>query len=439
MNDLLKLALKHLSLALSILMIMLGCHSQPSATLSLGQAAHGLMLNDGLRIYSAATELGFNFRLLARAQDLNMVKAVEILLYSPAGPLRYLFSLEEALAGIRVGYARAGRCYYQINLLDAESQNLYTYESYLDKAPLNAISPLDLKVGARSLRVASEGISALVMHPLDIDGNVSHDEIHVLIEQPGGNILEKDIHAERLVAWTYLPSDDHTGLMNITAYTAQARGERNEVDILPNVVNDFILSKLNDPISTSPRQTWQLAFEAFEDVLANPLESYATLSIQAQSEFQQAMSPWYLSLNRPIIDNHFSLSIPSAPYAGSYQLKAYAGRSFRESNLSSHPHIPLIPWRWLSLDPAMLEVGPIIDTQGALVDDGTSLTLELLKESPAFQQQSAPRLTVNLTLNQGMALWQVPKVGASYLRLRLLDHERILFLPSAQNPLKLAP
>lgn len=95
------------------------------------------------------------------------------------------------------------------------------------------VTPLTLKVGARGVRVTQGRPPALVLHPLDDQGNVTDLPVDILIRRPDGVNLRRRVPVTHLTAWSFLPPGRVTGLMRVVATTGSAAGEVGEVDLLP--------------------------------------------------------------------------------------------------------------------------------------------------------------------------------------------------------------
>ncbi len=153
---------------------------------------------------------------------------VTVTLLTPAGALR-----RAARAGpggnarVPVPYARAGLTPYVVTAGAAR------VEGQLRLTPGAPRTPLTLKVGARAVRVTQPRPPALVLHPLDADGNVTARPVELLIRRPDGARLRRVAPVQHLTAWTLLPPGRVTGLLRVTATTGDAAGEVGEVDLLP--------------------------------------------------------------------------------------------------------------------------------------------------------------------------------------------------------------
>ncbi|GGR57984.1 hypothetical protein GCM10008959_19620 [Deinococcus seoulensis] len=155
---------------------------------------------------------------------------VTVTLFGPAGETVTRAATRPGQVTLTVPYARAGLTPYLVQV------GPHRFEGRVTLRPGQPVTPLTLKVGARGVRVNRPRPPALVLHPLDAQGNVTDLPVRVLIERPDGVTLRPVVPVRHLTAWTFLPPGRVTGLLRVTAVTGDAAGEVGEVDLLPGPV-----------------------------------------------------------------------------------------------------------------------------------------------------------------------------------------------------------
>ena len=121
-----------------------------------------------------------------------------------------------------------------------------------------------------------------------------------------------------------------------------------------------------------------------------------------------------------------TLNLPSYPEIGNYALRVKGSNYFSESiNLQAiSPVAGEIPIRWLSVLPLVLELGPIIDSSGALVDDGSIVGFIIQgKEEALFE--------LNKSLQNGFLTWELPPLPkeAQEIKVLVAGERKSLTLP----------
>ena len=152
---------------------------------------------------------------------------VTVTLFTPAGTVRVQGHTERGRAELSVPYARAGLTPYRVQV----GRQVVTGELRRDPGP--PVTPLQLKIGARAIRVTWIRPPALVLHPVDAQGNVSALPVTVRSTRPDGTVVTATMTPQHLYAWTWLPTSRVPGVMHVVATTGQAAGEVGDVDVLP--------------------------------------------------------------------------------------------------------------------------------------------------------------------------------------------------------------
>lgn len=155
---------------------------------------------------------------------------VTVTLFGPAGETVTRAATQPGQVTLNIPYARAGLTPYLVQV------GPHRFDGRVTLRPGQPVTPLTLKVGARGVRVNRPRPPALVLHPLDAQGNVTDLPVRVLIERPDGVTLRPVVPVRHLTAWTFLPPGRVTGLLRVTAVTGEAAGEVGEVDLLPGPV-----------------------------------------------------------------------------------------------------------------------------------------------------------------------------------------------------------
>lgn len=306
-------------------------------------------------------------------------------------------------SSLEIPYQRAGLTAYRVTV------GQYQFDRRFIKKPGAPITPLELKVGARAVRVVGSRDPALVMHPLDAQENVSDFKVAVIAKRPDGQTWAKTLSIKHLLAWSFIPPGRRTGLLKISATTGNARGERGEVDVQPGPISNASLKVAALEIADDRRESWNLRLVNVQDARGNPvLNGNAT-------EFAVSSGAYRLFATRPTVRASSSLILaPNVP-AGQYALEG-RGDTFRSANqtLRAEPAIRFhtIPTRFKTGFPFRLEVGPVSDLQGSLPDNGTPVHLEVWSQTLEY--------SVTLPLQNGMLEWILPPLPARAKSVRIV-------------------
>ncbi len=361
--------------------------------------------------------------------------SVRALLTTPAGP----FKAEGTTAGERtisfeIPYVRAGLVVYRV------TAGRYAFEGRLDRRPLEPITPLALKLGARAVRVAGDRDPALVLHPLDRLGNVSDADVQVHATYPDSSVWNRAMRVNHLVAWSFIPARRRTGVLKVSASSRQARGERAETDLLPGPVAS---AQLVAPVSSAPsgpREAWRVELREARDQLGNPAMDGTAVSLSA--EFSGGRGDAYrLFATRPLVRATASLTLPALVPKGEYRLgsraDAFASKSVtvRATEPLSRSSVParIVPGVHPGV-PSGVIVGPVTDLDGALPDDGTPVTLEVVSLEPISNLRRV-EYTTTIALVRGRAAWTLPPLPehSRFVRVTVFDSTATLEIPRS-NP-----
>lgn len=344
---------------------------------------------------------------------------VRLTLATPAGPVvTETLTTDEALR-LELPYVRAGRTPYRLSVGE------HVLEGVFDKAPGPPVTPLTLAIGARAARVTGDHDPALVIHPLDAQQNVSALPVVVTALYPDGERWQRSTNVEYLLAWTFIPTGQQVGTLKVSAVSSGARGQRGEVDLLPGDVTSATFAAPTDTALASGRDVWRLELAGATDANGNrALDGAAATFVGGGGE-----RDFYLT--RPLIQGAQPLVLLSLPEAGAYELAALAGEYRSEVvPLSATPlDVAELPLGWRTLTPLVLELGPVLDTSGALVDDGTLVHLTL-------QRLGEPAARFSEPLQDGRLHWQVPPLpdGAERLNIQIGNRRDTLDLPGRPYP-----
>jgi hypothetical protein len=302
-------------------------------------------------------------------------------------------------------YRRAGEGLYSVKLAEFQAQGQFFRNS------LAAVNPLQLHVGARAVRLDTRRPPALVLHPVDINGNVSQEPITVTTQNPDGQRRQTQIRSQHLVAWTWLPVGTKTGVLLVSAQTSRAFGERAEVDLLAGATRSGQLKVQNLSSGNPSRDPVTLRLENVQDQFGNPAtEGSATEFISRSS-----LAGWNLFAIRPVVRSVASLRLP-------WQTTASASTAQAQNEGLRSPAKPVILafplWRiWRSQ--GFVYSNRIFDQIGATFDDGTAFEIEV--------QTKAEVLQFRATLIDGRLVWKIPPIQAIVsIKVRLLGQERVI-------------
>ena len=368
----------------------------------------------------AAEEVSFTLSEGGEALPPNL--NVRLTLATPAGPLVAEAVTTGEVTRLTLPYVRAGLTPYQLSVGDV------VLEGAFSKAPGPPVTPLTLNIGARAAQVTLNHDPALVLHPLDAQENVSDMPVLTYALYPGGEVWERTLTPHRLIAWTFIPTGDDVGTLKVSAVSGDARGERGEVDLLPGEVSAATFAPIVDSALASGRDVWRLELSGAEDANGNRAGDGAAVSFVGGGEGRD------LFLTRPLIQGAQPLVLPSYPEAGAYSVQARAG-SYRSDALPLEAEplaVAEMPLRWSSLTPPQLELGPVLGTSGALVDDGTLVKLSFHGSAGKLAEFSAP-------LQDGWLRWTLPPrpEGATILAVEIgshFDYLPVHSLPMSERP-----
>jgi len=184
-------------------------------------------------------------------------------LFTPAGAVR--LPGRAAQGGqlvLTAPYVRAGLIPFEVQYAG------HRLRGELRRAPGAPVTPLTLKVGARGVRVSQVRPPALVLHPLDAQGNVTDLPVDTVIRRPDGVTLRRRVTPTHLTAWTFLPPGRVTGLLRVVATTGDAAGEVGEVDVLPGPARSL--------------RGDRGAYRDIRDALGNPVTPDESLTVTAR-------------------------------------------------------------------------------------------------------------------------------------------------------------
>jgi hypothetical protein len=311
-------------------------------------------------------------------------------------------------------YVRAGLTPYLITIGRKQLEGSFY------KHPGLPVTPLTPKVGARAVRVTGDHEPALVIHPLDMQKNVSLSLVTVKAIYPQGNIWERVLRVNHLIAWSYIPYGQEVGKLEVIARSENAVGEQGEVDLLPGVANQAQLNVNVSRLKASQRESWQLMLSDTQDVLGNLVNDGTAVTFLGGNE------DVHFYVTRPLIQGSQPLMMPAISETGSYVVSAFSG-NFRsdEVTLEILPMMTRLPMTWTSISPLTLELGPVMDEKGALVDNGTLVSL-------TFYSSEGEILKFNEVIENGMLQWHLPAVPKDAVRLvvKVAGVEQEIALPT---------
>jgi hypothetical protein len=306
-------------------------------------------------------------------------------LFTPAG-LVVAEGLTKPNARLVLAYRRAGLTPYLV------SAGQFSFKGELNRQPGSPITPLQLEVGARAARVDTRRPPAIVIHPLDAQGNVSLAPVTLRLERPDQSRSVQNVAVKHLLAWAWLSTGNRTGTLRVGASSLAARGERGEVDVLPGVVVNGDLQLEQSSITVNPRDVWKIHFVNATDALGNTALNGSAL------EFKVQLLKGSLSLfgTRATVRGTADLTV-GALGVGDYRLNARVDALQRTTAaIHATPAIPLssLPVRYQIKPRPQIFVGPLLDAQGALLDDGTPIQFD-------FRSATASLYTVSLVSTNG--------------------------------------
>ena len=353
--------------------------------------------------------------------------SVRAALTTPSGPISAeATTANERVLTLEIPYVRAGLVVYRV------TAGRYAFEGRLERQPLEPVTPLALKLGARAVRVAGDRDPALVLHPLDRLGNVSVEDVRVRALYPDSGTWSTTMRVEHLVAWSYIPARQRTGILKVSATSLEARGERAETDLLPGPVAS---ARLVAPVSSAPsgpREAWRIELRDARDELGNPAIDGTAVRLAAQPVGGQR-DPYRLFAVRPLVRATASLTLPALVPKGEYGLAARADAfAFAPVRIRATQPLSLssLPARIVAGPHPGVAVGPVTDRDGALPDDGTPVTLEVVSLEPDTDARRVEYATT-VALVRGRAEWTLPPLPehSRFVRVTVFDSTVTLEIP----------
>jgi hypothetical protein len=245
----------------------------------------------------------------------------------------------------------------------------------------------------------------------------------VRVRRPDGRDWRKRIAVKHLTAWAVLPPGTRTGSMQVSAASGEARGERAEVDVVPGPVAGVRFNVSPKNVPADQREHWSVRVDGARDALGNPaLDGTVT-------EFGSS-GDWQLFATRPIVRAGAQLEVPPVVSPGAYSLEARSD-GLKVPAVRVRAETPslasTVPLKFETGNKARVIVGPVQDRFGALLDNGTPVTLEVWSD----------RLEHSVTepLDAGKLVWippPLPKTVRS-VRVRVAGQTFRLPIPNAQT------
>lgn len=211
---------------------------------------------------------------------------VTVTLFTPTGTRTVTARTARAGLELRVPYARAGLTPYRIQV------GPHVLSGALTRRPGPSVTPLILKIGARAVRVSAPRPPALVLHPLDAQGNVADQPVLVRSARPDGRLWQVTRPVSHLYAWTFLPTGSRPGRMHVVATSGSAAGEVGDVDVLPGP-------------PAAARWTAPTRVDSLRDALGNRLGDGESLSVQA------TVGGWNLQVPLTPVNGRAALPLPA--------------------------------------------------------------------------------------------------------------------------------
>jgi hypothetical protein len=350
-------------------------------------------LNFTPRLETRVLPEGVRFTLRApNARTFPAGLQVALTLETPAGPIQ----VQRVTNGtntvtLEVPYRRAGVAPFSVRL----GTNGSSLTGEVRRAALEAVSPVELNVGARAVRVGDAKAPAVVLHPLDAQGNVSDEPMLVQARRPDGSRFQRTIMARHLVAWTFVPPGTQTGRVRLAAQNrrATARGERAEVDVQPGAVSTARFTAAPNALSSGTREPLELRLSDARDAFGNAAVDGTLV------EFSSAGGTWQLFAARPLVRAEATLELTPDLPGGTYPLTARADATRADPRAVRFLEPRFQSWQ-VRLQGRELRVSAPVDALGAWLDDGTPVTV--------FVVTTQERLEVRLALEGGGLRWRLP-------------------------------
>lgn len=376
--------------------------------LDIREDAQAVTLDAALEVSTTVLSDSVRFYPRSAGRGLPVGTPLRLTLATPAGPYVWRGVSDDY---IELPYVRAGVTPFKLVAAGQSVRGTFT------KLPGTPVTPLELNVGPRVARVTGDRLPALVLHPLDSNQNVTLDPVTVSALYPSGELWQRSVRVDKLIAWTLLPAGNRVGKLKVSATTAAKRGERADVDLVPGRLGQARFAAAVDTVTASGRDTWQLELANSRDLLGNVVGDGTAVSfVGAGSSTSNKSLDFFLT--RPLIQGGQPLSLPPYPEAGNYELQlvsdVYASQALKLTAL------PLAPERLelrLSPDKKRLLLGPVLSQTGALVDNGTRVNVS------AFDAQGV-LLNLSLPLQTGELEWNLPPLPPGTLGIEACVGER---------------
>ncbi|MCA9837252.1 MAG: hypothetical protein KC422_10055 [Trueperaceae bacterium] len=371
------------------------------------------------------TDDGVVFSLTPLRGQFDPQEEAKLTLSTVAGPYTTWHKLEPQGSSFLVPYVRAGKTPYSLSL------GTHSFSGTLERLPGEAVTPLEPLLTARSARVTKEDMPAVIVQPLDQNGNVSTSSVRLRVINPDKQVAQTELSVTSLYSWAYLPRSRLAGKQYIIAETDTATGERAELDLLPGEV---ARSDFQAPVAEAPasgRDTWSLRLNLPRDLLVNRITDGTNVLFYGEGEGLDFF------VTRPLNQGESNLVLPTYPQAEVFSLRAQSGNYISDTvTLVASALTQDIPYSWLSTQPLTLELGPVIDSYGAIPDTGSEVKIDILDDNNELISQ-----LIN-PLSGGKALIVFPPLPAeaSQLVFRMAGELIHLDLPEMQvNVLETVP
>lgn len=331
----------------------------------------------------------------------------KVTLYTPAGPFTQSGSNE-----IFMPYHRAGLLDYR---LEAGERVL---EGSLQRPPTDPITPLTPKVGARATRVDGSTQPAVVIHPLDPQANVSSDPVAVSAYYPDNSTWNRTLPIQHQLAWSYFPSGNKTGLVKVVVKVAEARTERQEVDVQPGRTRLGQVEVVEGSSGAGSRDRFSVNLKTLRDQRGNQAQDGMAVGVWGRGSTSDFFA------TQPTVEGQVSLRLLPPDTQEKLSLSARS-EDWQSSvfNLESGPNLQIrsLPAQWQG---RTLVVGPIEDQRGALPDTGTTLKLQIFAKGGSLLLEQA------VALKAGVARWEAPALPQdSRVRVEVGGQHKELVVP----------
>ncbi len=178
------------------------------------------------------------------------------------------------------------------------------------------------------------------------------------------------------------------------------------------------------------RDPWQLDLVRAEDRFGNKVTDGMAVSFTGSGEGFDFFA------TRPLIQGSHSLTLPHHAAVGHMRLRAISGPYVSRpivlstSTGTAPPGTPPLAGRWVSKNPLILEIGPVIEHTGALVDDGTEVRVTVLQS-----EEQPPLLRLLLPLTKGELRARLPPLPteARFVEIAVMGQVTQLSLPISRR------